>query len=239
MQRPVLRPRFRRGMLFVVTALVVGTADAVCGQSEVGVVGGVAFAGRQDLTIEERASPEGAVLNVVQEPRLPVARGAAWGLSFVRWTAGHPHLGWAIDALYWRNSLVMAGVGDVPARRTLREERYALVPSLAVRTQVGEGPFLFATIGAGVVDSRLIGGDQRIGFGMSAAVGGEVPVVRDRVFLRLEARYLITHDFDSDDGNDQNLEFSGSPSWTTARRVFGGHQDTRFLPVLVGIFWRF
>lgn len=213
----------------------------VSGNDEIGVVGGIAFAGRQDLTIEERASAEGPVLNVVQELKLPVARGGAWGISFVRWTDGHPRLGWTVDALYWRNSLVITGIGDVFGRRTLRQERYAVVPSFTVRLPVGErdGPFFFGTIGLGVVDSRLIGGDQRVGFGLSAAIGGEVPLIDRSVFLRLETRYLITHDFDSDDGKDKNLEFSGSPSWTTARRVFGGHQDTRFLPVVLGVFWRF
>ena len=221
--------------------LTVATRGSAQAQVELGVVGGTAFAGRQDLTIEERVSPEGRVFNVVQEPKRPVDRGVALGVSFVHWTASHPRLGLAIDALYWRDSFVMMGVGTAPARETLHQERYALIASLAVRLPADPrgGPFLFGTIGAGAVDSRLIGGDQRIGFGLSAATGGEIPVVGDSILLRLEVRYLITHDFDSDDSNDQNLEFSGSPSWTTGRRVFGGHQDTRFLPILAGVFWRF
>jgi hypothetical protein len=63
--------------------------------------------------------------------------------------------------------------------------------------------------------------------------------VREKLIARVEARYLITHDFDSDDSTNQNLEFSGSKSWMTDRRLFGPHQDTRSFPILLGFSWRF
>jgi hypothetical protein len=63
--------------------------------------------------------------------------------------------------------------------------------------------------------------------------------VREKLIARVEARYLITHDFDSDDSTNQNLEFSGSKSWMTDRRLFGPHQDTRSFPILLGLSWRF
>jgi hypothetical protein len=91
----------------------------------------------------------------------------------------------------------------------------------------------------GAVDSRLVGGDQRLAAGFSMTAGGAVSLVQDMLFAHLELRYLITHDFDSDDSMNQNFEFSGSPSWTTARRVFSGNQDTRFLPVVAGLYWSF
>jgi hypothetical protein len=99
--------------------------------------------------------------------------------------------------------------------------------------------FLYGSLGAGIVDSRLMGGDQRIGEAFSIATGLSFPVAERKLFARIEVRYLITHDFDSDDSKNQNLEFSGSRSWMTERRLFGPHQDTRFFPVLLGLVWRF
>ncbi len=182
------------------------------------------------------------MVSVTQEPDLTVAHGDAWGVTLTRWTRRHPSLGFNLDFLYWRNSLTLTGADPSGSRRTLHQERTGLFPSLAARlplTAAGNGAALYGTFGIGAVDSHLIHGDQRLGVGFSMAAGLSVPLVRDKVLLHLEARYLITHDYDSDDSNDQNLEFSGSPSWTTARRVFGGHQDTRFLPVLLGLFVRF
>jgi hypothetical protein len=126
-------------------------------------------------------------------------------------------------------------------RRTLGQERIGIFPSLAGRIPLTRGgeTIVYGALGAGVLDSHLIGGDHRIGAGLTMAVGASAPLVRDALVAHLEARYLITHDFDSDDSMNENLEFSGSQSRTTARGLFGGHQDTRFLPILIGLSWQF
>jgi hypothetical protein len=213
---------------------------ATLAQVEVGVVGGMAFAGSQDLTIEQR-NAQGMVTSVTQEPGLHVDRGRAWGLTMVRWSKSHPPLGLSVDGLYWTDSLKMIDVDASRTPRTLHQERAGIFSSLAGRiplTRDGE-TIVYGTLGVGALDSHLIGGGHRIGVGLTMAAGGSVPLMRDRLFAHLETRYLITHDFDSDDSMNQNLEFSGAPSWTTARRVFGPHQDTRFLPMTLGLSWRF
>ncbi len=232
-----MRKPTRASLLALLLVLV---AAAACAESEVGVVGGISFAGRQDLTIEGRSAPEGAVVSVTQEPDLPVHQGSAVGLSFIRWTRSHPSLGLSLDALYWTDSFRTTGRDPARTIERLDQQRTGVFSSLAARVSVDRksGAFAFATLGMGIVDSRLVGGDQRIGAGLSATTGLSVSLTPN-LLARFEARYLITHDFDSDDSKNQNLEFSGSPSWTTARRVFGGHQDTRFLPILFGLFWRF
>ena len=220
--------------------LLLGPAAARA-QVEVGVVGGLAFAGRQDLTIERRSSPEGTVMSVTREADLPVDEGAAWGLTFTSWARKHPSFGLTIDALYWTNSLEMHGLDPARTPRILHQQRFGLFPSFTGRISLDadRGIFVFGAVGAGIVDSRLVGGDQRIGAGFSLATGLSFPIVREKLIGRVEARYLITHDFDSDDSTNQNLEFSGSRSWMTDRRVFGPHQDSRFFPILFGLSWRF
>ena len=225
--------------LFAVVMLI-GPAAARA-QTEVGVVGGLAFAGRQDLTIERRNSPEGTVMSVTREADLPVDEGAAWGVTFTRWARKDPTFGLTIDALYWTSSLEMHGLDPARTPRILHQQRFGLFPSFTGRIALvaDRGVFLFGAVGAGIVDSRLVGGDQRMGAGFSLATGLSFPLVREKVIGRVEARYLIAHDFDSDDSTNQNLEFSGSRSWMTDRRVFGPHQDSRFFPILFGISWRF
>jgi hypothetical protein len=229
----------RREWLFAVVVLLGSTAARA--QDEGGFVGGYAFAGRQDLTIERRSSPEGSVMSVTREPDLPVDGGGAWGLTFTHWAASHPSFGFTIDALYWTSSLEMRGLDPARTPRILRQQRIGLFPAFTGRfpLDAARGIFMFGGIGAGIVDSRLERGDQRIGTGLSLTTGLSFPLVREKLIARFEARYLITHDFDSDDSTNQNLEFSGSKSWMTDRRLFGPHQDTRSFPILLGISWRF
>jgi hypothetical protein len=228
----------RTGLLFLIVLIAPAAARA---QVEAGIVGGFAFAGRQDLTIERRSSPEGSVMFVTREPNLPVDGGNAWGLTFTRWTRAHPSLGLSVDALCWTDSLTMTGLDPAHTPRVLRQRRMGVFPSLTGRLPLDARReiFLYGALGGGVVDSRLMGGDQRIGEAFSIASGLSFPVAGSKLFARIEVRYLITHDFDSDDSKDQNLEFSGSRSWITERRLFGPHQDTRFFPVLLGLAWRF
>lgn len=228
----------RTGLIAFVVFLAPAAARA---QAEAGVVGGFAFAGRQDLTIERRSSSEGSVMSVTREPNLPVDGGNAWGLTFTRWTRAHPSLGLSIDALWWTDSLTMTGLDASRTPRLLRQRRIGIFPSFTGRIPLDARReiFLYGSLGAGVVDSRLMGGDQRIGEAFSIASGLSFPVAEKKLFARVEVRYLITHDFDSDDSKNQNLEFSGSRSWMTERRLFGPHQDTRFFPVLLGLVWRF
>jgi hypothetical protein len=230
----------RRPAPWILAATLVFASWPALGQVELGIVGGPVWAGRQDLTIEQRDAA-GSVIDVTQEPNLHVDRGRTFGLTMVRWSRHHPNFGLSLDALYWANSLKMAVVGSPGINRTLHQERIGLFASLAGRAPVSrsDGSYVYGSIGMGAVDSRLVGGDQRVAVGFSLTAGGAMPLVPGRLFAHLEVRYLITHDFDSDDTMNQNFEFSGSPSWTTARKVFGGHQDTRFLPLLAGLSWRF
>jgi hypothetical protein len=229
------------GWIWLLAVVFLLRPSVVRAQDALGVVGGFAFAGRQDLTIERRSSPEGTVMSVTVEKDLPVDGGGTWGLTYTHWARKHPSFGLTIDALYWTSSLEMHGLDPARTPRTLQQQRFGLFPSFAGRIPLDAdgGIFVFGAIGAGVVDSRLRGGDQRIGAGFSLATGLSFPLARGKLIGRVEARYLITHDFDSDDGNDQNFEFSGSRSWMTDRRLFGPHQDSRFFPVLFGVSWRF
>jgi hypothetical protein len=229
------------GREWLLTAVVLLGSAAARAQNEAGVVGGYAFAGRQDLTIERRSSPEGTVMSVTREPDLPVDGGGAWGLTFTHWASAHPSFGLTIDALYWTSSLEMRGLDPARTPRILRQQRIGLFPAFTGRISLDavRGIFVFGGVGAGIVDSRLERGDQRIGAGLCLTTGLSFPLVREKLIARVEARYLITHDFDSDDSTNQNLEFSGSKSWMTDRRLFGPHQDTRSFPILLGLSWRF
>jgi len=180
-------------------------------------------------------------MSVTREPNLPVDGGQAWGLTFTRWTRAHPSLGLSVDALWWADSLTMTGLDSAHTPRGLRQSRTGVFPSFTGRISLDARReiFLSGAVGAGVVDSRLMGGDQRIGEAYSIASCLSFPVAAGKIFARIEARYLITHDFDSDDSRDQNLEFSGSRSSITERRLLGPHQDTRFFPILLGLVWRF
>jgi hypothetical protein len=118
--------------LLLAFVVLLGSA-AACAQDEAGVVGGYAFAGRQDLTIERRSSPEGTVMSVTREPDLPVDGGGAWGLTFTHWAAGHSSFGFTIDALYWTSSLEMRGLDPARTPRILRQQRIGLFPAFTGR----------------------------------------------------------------------------------------------------------
>jgi hypothetical protein len=70
-------------MPWILAATFALAAWPTFGQVELGIVGGPAWAGRQDLTIEQRDAA-GSVVNVTQEPNLHVDRGRVFGLAMVR-----------------------------------------------------------------------------------------------------------------------------------------------------------
>jgi hypothetical protein len=73
-----------------------------------------------------------------------------------------------------------------------------------------------------------------VGPAVGAVAGVAIPITT-YLRVRMEIRYLLTHDVDPKAGRGTSTEVSGGRGLNPGRVLFGPHFDTEFVPVLVGV----
>ena len=164
--------------------------------------------------------------------------GPIAGVTAAYWLESFRYLGFGADALYWYTSASAdATLAGSPVSTTIDQNRVGLFLSVLGRVFLGgpERPYLYGGLGGGVVYSAASPGGSNVGPGFSGLLGVAFPLT-DRLRLKGEVRYLVTKDVD---GSPTTPDVSGSPRTNPANAVFGPHFDTQFLPIMLGLEWRF
>jgi hypothetical protein len=214
-----------------------------------GLTAGIVVPGDQDLAFKEYATDHTLVrrndTDNVNEYVGPLVSGnvAGWGeWSFLR------YLGLQLEAAYWHVD-VKPGAEVTPAPRfTIGEHRTGIFvnalgrvpifPSLGTfSSDKGNDTFAYLGAGTGAVYSSVTHGSHDWGCGYQFFGGVSMPIL-SQLRLRLEARYLLSGDVDtkSRDGLvGWKVDTSGTPTKLRKNETV----DTRFVPILVGMDWRF
>jgi opacity protein-like surface antigen len=101
----------------------------------------------------------------------------------------------------------------------------------------GRDTFAYLGVGAGAVYSTVTHGSHDWGWGYQLLGGISVPIV-SRLRLRLEGRYILTGDVDTATG-DRLVGWKVDTSGTPTRLRKNETVDTRFMPIIIGLDWRF
>jgi len=228
----------------ILAALGLWLVSSTPGNAEiiVGITGGIVISGDQDLTFEDRTRLNVVTARNVDESLGPIvgATISAWGdRSLLRYVALQG------DLLYWYMEATPALTPPAP-RFTVGQHRYAFFLSPLVRlpiypsfgrfsSQLEGDTFAYTGAGIGAVSTSVehgnTGGWER---GFQLLGGISIPVTSNLRF-RLEGRYLLTADLDSQPRDRWVVNTSGTPT----KFRLDSHHDTRFYPVLFGLDWRF
>ncbi|MBI2468753.1 MAG: hypothetical protein HYV62_13220 [Candidatus Rokubacteria bacterium] len=211
----------------------------VAAEITLGLTGGVAFVGEQDLKLVEGGADRETV-SLTERRGVEPSPGPLGGVTLTLWGTPWPWLGLQLDGLYWTTAASTAGTTP-DARLTVDQTRTALLLSVLGRLPLdeGRGAFAYGGLGGGVIWSRVNpGGEEDLGAGVGL-VGGVAVAVGPRVRLRVEVRYLVAPDVDARRRAGVQAETSGSSDGNPAHALFGPHLDTQFIPLLVGLDWVF
>ncbi len=97
------------------------------------------------------------------------------------------------------------------------------------------GPFTYGGLGGGAVVTRVNPGETALDPGVGALGGLAIPVT-PHFRVRAEVRYLVTHDVEAKARRGITTDVSGSRGDSNpGRALFGPHQDTQFVPLLIGL----
>jgi len=233
----------------VMLALWLGSSAPAAAEIMLGLTGGLVIPGDQDLVFQEYPEDGGfpATDRVIGQKDVDESLGplvgatvTAWGdWSFLRYFALQ------LEPMYW--SMQAKGAPSPPAPRfTVHEQRVAVFFSVLARLPVypepgrfsGTGRDSFAYLGAGLgpVHSSVSHGASSWDLGYQLLAGVSIPVV-SKLRVRLEGRYILAADVDtiSRDSPGWRVDTSGFRRGFTPNR----YTDTQFIPLLVGVDWRF
>src|SRR5262249_49917086 len=206
--------------------LVVAPASPARGESSVGVTGGVTLSGDQDVNLVQPR------VGSTEAHDVSAAPGPVGGTTASLWLT---HFGLQVDGLYWGTS----APGVLPrSLKTVRinQDRGAVLGSFTGRVFLDEPgeKYAYGGLGCGVVAIGLHPpGQTNVVPSFGALVGIALPMT-SRFRLRVEARYLLTHDnMDPRNARGLSAEVSGSRGPNPGRAVFGPHFDTEFVPLLI------
>jgi hypothetical protein len=205
--------------------LAVGWTIPVRAESSLGLTGGLTFGGDQDIMIVDR---NGSALS----NDMRAAIGPVGGVTSTFWWS---HFGLQLDALYWGTSAQAALPGSLK-RVQVNQDRGAVLMSLMGRLSFGEsrGPFAYGGLGGGFAVIGVDPGQTAVGPGVGALAGVAIPMT-PHFRVRMEVRYLLTHDSDPKAGRGVSTEISGGRGLNPGRALFGPHLDTEFVPLLIGL----
>src|SRR5262245_24129208 len=229
--------------------LSLAAASATCAEIMLGVTGGVAIPGNQDLTFNEWPQGGGnpAPGGVVTQNRVDESLGALGGFTLTAWGNWSVlrYLALQFEPIYWY--MQAKGAPSPPAPRfTVHEQRLAILftglvrlpvyPDLGRFSQSRRDTFAYAGMGVGPLYSSVSHGADDWDFAYQFLGGISVPLVSN-LRLRLEARWLFVSDVDTfpRHGPGWRVDVSGNQG----PKPFGRHHDTQFYPVLVGLDWTF
>jgi len=226
-------------------ALIISSTPARA-EVVVGLNGGVVIPGDQDLTFKEH-SASGSLLNSVGTSNVGERVGPAVGAAVTLW-GGQGVLRYfalQVDALYWYMEAKAAPTAPAP-RLTVGQHRTAILVSALGRLPIypllgrfsseksGGDTFAYVGVGAGPAYTAVEHGQKEWDAGFQLLGGVAIPLT-SKLQLRIESRYLLASDADSSPEPGWRVDTSGTPA--TFR--LGSHRDTRFIPVLFGLDWRF
>ena len=232
------------GVLLALGFLVVFSTPARA-EVVVGLNGGVVIPGGQDLTFKEH-SATGTLLNSLSTSDVDETLGPIVGAAVTVW--GNEGLlryfALQLDTLYWYMEAKPAPTPPAP-RFTVGQHRTAIFLSALGRLpiypsvgrfspQAGSDTFAYVGVGAGPVYTAVQHGQNEWDAGFQLLGGVAIPLT-SKLQLRVESRYLLASDADSPPEPGWRVDTSGTP---TAFRL-GPHRDTRFIPVIFGLDWRF
>ncbi len=214
-------------LILVITAALSGARPPLaCAEPSLGLTGGPTFAGDQDIMIVDRNGS--ALSNDVSAAIGPVGgvTGTFW------WT----HLGLQLDGLYWKTSAEAALPGSLKNKAQVNQDRGAVLMSLMGRLSLGKprGPFAYGGVSGGIAVLGFDPGQTTVGSAVGAVAGLAIPITT-YLRVRMEIRYLLTHDVDPKAGRGTSTEVSGGRGLNPGRVLFGPHFDTEFVPVLGGV----
>ena len=215
----------------------------------VGVSGGAAIPGDQDLTFKEYATDSTLVQRVdtdhVKEYVGPFVSASVTGWG--EWSVLR-YFGVQLEVAYWHVDVKPASAIPPAPQFTIGEHRTALLVNALGRLPLfpsfgrfapekGSDTFAYLGVGTGAVYSSVTHGTHAWGTGYQLLGGLSIPVVSN-LRVRLETRYLLTGDVDTSSRDKLvgwKVDTSGTP--TKVRR--NETEDTRFFPVILGLDWRF
>jgi len=235
-----LRRVFPFAALAALSAVLLLVPSAARAQLEIGASGGAVFGWAQDVHVEER-NDSGLLREVVHEKSKTLAPGGFWGVGVDYWWKPRSSWGLEFGAVGWQNQLAIAHWPGM-TRQCYAEQHLAFTANGTGRlmlTSTGES-YLYGGLGGGPGVSRLRRSHTQVGPALSLVTGACLPAGKTGITACLESRYLITRDFNAlvhTGGRDQNLRLSGHPSSTSARPIFGPHQDARYLALSLGLRW--
>ncbi len=226
---------------------LMGTSPAAA-ELLLGGTAGLVIPGDQDMTFKQYPPGGGPATSSFEQRDVDESLGPMAGASVTAWGGSGllQYLGLQGEALYWYMQSKGAPAPGAP-RVTAEQHRLGFLLNVLARVPVYPSPgrfpseqggdaFLYGGAGAGPAYTRVSGGakDWNVAYQLLAGISvGMTPNIR----LRVESRYLLAHDADTTpaDGPGLKVDVSGTPtSFRTSR-----HQDTRFIPILVGLDWRF
>ena len=239
------------GTRLILLLLALGFSPASLASAEiiVGLNGGIVIPGDQDLAFKEYATDSGLARRVdtdnVRESVGPLVGVSVtgWGdWSFLRYFALQ------LETMYWYVEVEPATPIPPAPRFTIGEQRVGFLGSVLGRLPLyplfgrfspekGRDTFAYLGVGAGAVYSTVTHGSHDWGWGYQLLGGISVPIV-SRLRLRLEGRYILTGDVDTATG-DRLVGWKVDTSGTPTRLRKNETVDTRFMPIIVGLDWRF
>jgi hypothetical protein len=233
------------GVLLVFGFVIAFSAPAGA-ELVVGLSGGVVIPGDQDLTFKEH-SASGSLLNSVSTSDVDETFGPIVGAAVTVWGDQGVLRYFALqgEALYWYMEAKPAPIPPAP-RFTVGQHRTAIFLSALGRLPVypslgrfsseksGSDTFAYLGVGAGPVYTSVQHGQKEWDAGFQLLGGVAIPLM-SRLQLRVESRYLLASDADSSPEPGWRVDTSG----TSGAFRLGRHRDTRFIPVLFGLDWRF
>ncbi len=220
-------PVIKTLMIAAVAGVVAAASPALAAEMTVGLTAGPVVSGDQDVSINgqvQRRSPDvGPLVGLT---------ATAWGRAEWRW------LGLQLDALHWRTP-VTARPTAATTKLDVDQTRTALLLSVLGRVPFERsGMFAYGGIGGGAAYTTVERGAEGLGGALGLVGGVAIPLGR-QFRLRGELRYLVTGDSDAERAQVTRVDISGNRHSKPAHAIFGPHQDTQFVPILIGVDWVF
>jgi hypothetical protein len=168
-------------------------------------------------------------------------------LSLTRWLDdGRPgNLGIQLDISYWRHTtvFVVPDSDEPPPFTSAKQERVALFLNIMGRSTlhlpghisfVPDRSYLFGGLGGGPIFMNIQYGFQGWGVGCQLLGGISFPLSRN-LDLKIEGRYILAPDADTQPQKGWRIDTSGTPMPLR----LSPHLDTRFTGILTGLYWKF
>lgn len=218
-------------------------------ETYLGGTAGPSLPEKQDLKIK-RFDRAGTLLDDLFSPDVDTATEFFASLHGGLWVERGPLRDWGFEAqfMHWTTRAAAdalapkpghVSTGERPPFDSVDQRRYALFGCLERRVFLPRafdvaGAYAFFGVGGGVVHTVVDHGPKDWAPGAEAFAGIAIPV-SERVRVRLDVRWITTHDADSKGTSESwRVDTSGRPSWPHSP-----HFDTRFVVPQLGVEIRF